>query len=870
MILRLARMLATAAVCLTLGSACAAEVQSQSAPPPPDIPKFVIRHNPIELSQPVRRGKYVEAAGRRAVLMGREEGLFEAWVYPMKIVRDLRLSFTVEGYSYPLDSRDLAELVTVRPECSTITYAHPAFVVRAHLLTPLDEPGSLLLLDVDSNRKVSITVSFLIDLVPMWPAGLGGQYSYWDEDARAFVLSESTGKHSAFIGSPAATRYSAQPAHNLPDSPTQFHIDVDPAYARRNFLPIAVAGGLDSATKVRESYIGLLARASALYEANVAHFSRLRDDFFSLKSPDPELDQAVQWAKVALDTGYVCNPQLGCGQIAGLGLSGTSARPGFGWFFGGDTFINSFAVASIGDFATLRQELAFLRGNQRADGKMMHELSQAGGMIPWFTQYPYGYYHGDTTPLYLVALANYLDHSGDTAFIRESLDSIRKAYQFCLSADTDGDGLMENAKAGLAAIETGALLLGRTSTDVYLAGVSAAAHDAVSRLAGTCGETELASRAAETAGKAFEALNSKYWDSGRKLISFAVTDKGDRSDEVTIWPAFPIALGRFRPEAAAGMLETLADAACATDWGGRMLSNNSKVYDPVSYNNGSVWPFMTGVLGWAEYRTHRPFAGFRRWQQNARLTFVNALGFVPELLSGDFYQAMDTAVPHQLFSSAGVVTPLVKGMLGFAPSASRKTVRLEPHFPARWASAEIRNLKVSSGTIRLTMSRTAGNATFRIESAALGEFSLDFSPGFEPGAVIRRVLVNGRSGSCTAVPGEDVHCPVTMVLSGVDEVRYELEPGLRILEPMDSPSAGETPSSVRILSHGFDPASGRHTIVMQGRSGRNYAVAVQSARKPVSVQGASWVENGAVTALSVEFPAGAADYSTQTVQISMR
>jgi hypothetical protein len=230
-----------ALLCLCLTASANPNVQATADVSQYTIEKFPIADNPIQFSQPVRRGKYIESAGRRAVLMGREEGRFESWVYPMKIVHDLRLTLNVDGYSYPLDSADLAEWITVRPECTTIRYVHPAFVVRAHVFTPLEEPGSLILLDIESNRKVSITVNFLIDLLPMWPGGLGGQYSYWDEDLKAFVLSESLRKHSAIIGSPAATRFSKQPAHNLPDAPTQFYIDV-PGPGPGSIFPPAEAG----------------------------------------------------------------------------------------------------------------------------------------------------------------------------------------------------------------------------------------------------------------------------------------------------------------------------------------------------------------------------------------------------------------------------------------------------------------------------------------------------------------------------------------------------------------------------------------------------------------------------------------------------
>ena len=155
-------------ICLLILTArTAATGAAPAIPSLPTIAKFPIRESPIQLSQPLRRGKYVDAPGRRAALIGREEGVFEAWVYPMKIARELRLTFNVEGYSYPMQAADLAESIAVRPECRTITWSHAAFTVRAHLLTPVEEPGSLILLDVDSSRKMSITVNFLIDLVPM-------------------------------------------------------------------------------------------------------------------------------------------------------------------------------------------------------------------------------------------------------------------------------------------------------------------------------------------------------------------------------------------------------------------------------------------------------------------------------------------------------------------------------------------------------------------------------------------------------------------------------------------------------------------------------------------------------------------------------
>jgi hypothetical protein len=67
------------------------------------------------------------------------------------------------------------------------------------------------------------------------------------------------------------------------------------------------------------------------------------------------LDLAVEWAKVNLDESMVCNPDLGCGLVAGYGLSGAASdRPGFGWFFGGDASINSFEMSAVGQHELVR------------------------------------------------------------------------------------------------------------------------------------------------------------------------------------------------------------------------------------------------------------------------------------------------------------------------------------------------------------------------------------------------------------------------------------------------------------------------------------------------------------------------------------
>lgn len=391
---------------LVVATPCAAADTSTGT-----VPRFTRQANPIALAGAARPTRYVEASGRRAAFLGREDGSFEAWAYPLKILHDFHLSFAVAAYADPIADASVASTVDIRPEAATVRYAHASFTVDATWLVPLNQAGGLVLLDVSTTEPITVYVKFRPDLKPMRPAALGGQYSYWDDTLKAYV-----------------------------NAPSQFAIRITPEIAARGLVPIVITASVEKLDAAKQAYAALLASPERLYRESAAHYKTLRDEMTSIESPDKRFDLAFEWGKVALDKGFVCNPHLGCGLIAGLGPSGTTERPGFGWYFGGDTFINAWAISAYGGLDTVRQSLEFPRKRQRADGKMMHEVSQGAGFIRWFEDYPYGYYHADTTPLYIIAVRDYVRASGDTAFANDFWPSMRKAYDFCVSTDEDGDG----------------------------------------------------------------------------------------------------------------------------------------------------------------------------------------------------------------------------------------------------------------------------------------------------------------------------------------------------------------------------------------------------------------------------------------------
>jgi hypothetical protein len=91
--------------------------------------------------------------------------------------------------------------------------------------------------------------------------------------------------------------------------------------------------------------------------------------------------------------------------------------------------------------------------------------------------------------------------------------------------------------------------------------------------------------------------------------------------------------------------------------------------------------------------------------QNAGLTWSQDLGSVTELLSGEFYQALGRSTAHQLWSSAMVISPILRGMFGLQWDADGHTLSVTPHIPADWTTATIRHLPLGNDNVDLTFTR---------------------------------------------------------------------------------------------------------------------------------------------------------------------
>lgn len=805
------------------------------------IPAFPLEANPLELRRIARPGTPFAKVGRRFAVLGEEGGSFEAWAYPLKLFRSFEFSFLTRGSTTPVRAAEIVRFISVTPEATVLTYTFQSFTVKALFVTPPDEPGALCLLEIDATEPMTVVCGFLPVLQPMWPAGIGGQYARWDDATRAYLISESSKRNHAYVGSPAAAGISYTPAHMLSDHPNQFTIPVpDPHAVRGRYIPIIMAGGRGSRDSVKAVYARLAADPGGHYRRSVEHFRTLRRETMRLTLPDERLALAFEWAKVAYDGLLVDNPDLGRGMVAGLGMSGTSGRPGFGWFFGGDAFINALSMNGYGAYGAVRDALTFMLRWQREDGKMAHELTQATSYVDWFKDYPYAYIHGDTSPFFIVAAHDYVTRTGDLAFLRSAWPALRKAYEWCRSTDEDGDGLMDNARAGLGALEYGSLT--NVRSDIYTGAVWVRAARLMAVLGAPAGDPAFVEPAAGYAGRAEESFRRKFWDARAGQYAYAFDDRGKHVDIVSPWSAVGLMWELGEPSRSALTLAKLNGAELTTDWGIRSLSNRNALYEPLNYNYGAVWPFLTGWVAAAQYRHGFPLQGYNLLTASAEHTFDNALGSVTEVFSGSQNIWPQEAVSHQGFCTGGVTLPLIRGMLGLEGNAIEKTLRFAPAFRADWDSVTLENIRIGECVLTLRYRRGAGSITLE-GTAERGEgYTLAFEPTVGIGGGRPEVFLNGVRLGEAGITDEEEKAIRILRASFPAGPKFLLEfrgvePDVEILPPAVERRTGEPDRGVKVIS--TRRAGGGTDLTLEGLAGKTYTVPIARAAGPLRVEGAA-------------------------------
>ncbi|HEY3991021.1 MAG TPA: hypothetical protein VGM02_17105 [Acidobacteriaceae bacterium] len=816
-----------------------AHAQSWLAP----LEGFTPAQSALRIERHAEPEKPFTVAGECGAFMGQQDGQFEAWLFPVKILSHMRIQAQVEGYDVPIDVNALAAEIDVEPDHTTITYSHIAFTLRETFFAthcgPQDphkaSTGAIAVFALDSIRPTTLTFSFTPEVKPMWPAPqLGNADAGWMPlnphapnpltQPGWYMLHTDWPELAAAVAMPGTLPGILAPYQERPKFyPTQLILHYDPKADRGKAYPLLMAVGRTreaaSAASLEAALRELNTQALTLYQQTADYYAHFFDTRTTVDTPDAAFNDDFRWAAISIDQLRVRHGNE-TGLAAGFYSSGDSARPGFGWFFGRDSLYTIYAINDYGDFALTRTELEFLIARQRADGKMPHEYAQTADTVDWASM-PYEYAAADSTPLFLMAMEDYLDASGDTAFLAKNWPAVEKAWEFEHTHDTDGDGIYDNSQ-GTGWVES--WIPKMPHQEIYLALLDQQASGAMARLASRMQKPETASQAGGREKNIATKIPQEYTQR-KGIYAFSYNGTEGVDNTATIYPAVAWWDGHAELPRSDEMFARWASDEFSTDWGTRDVGDHEAIYDPISYHQGSVWPLFTGWTSVAEYRTGHTLSGYAHLMQTANLTTAQDLGAVTELLSGDFFTPFGRSTTHQLWSSAMVVIPAVRGIFGVTLDAAAHTITVDPRLPAQWARATLHNLHLGDQSIELHFERAADGWVIRAQ-----------------GKDSNSVTLKSTTAGAKVLAGGVLQVPTPAVEVGMD---YGADAAL--------PLPGARTAMLKVLRQEQGPRS--LTLLLEAQASSTQTLFLRQGEKRTRLT----VEGGVVTPdgkLEVHFPKG--------------
>jgi len=274
-----------------------------------------------------------------------------------------------------------------------------------------------------------------------------------------------------------------------------------------------------------------------------------------------------------------------------------------------------------------------------------------------------------------------------------------------------------------------------------------------------------------------------------------------------------------------------------------------------------VWPLFTGWASVSEYRNHRAFPAYANLRANALLALDGSLGHVTEVLSGDYYQPLSTSSPHQIWSAAMVVSPLLRGMFGLEVDAAKKTLTFAPHVPADWTSFHVGNVRVGDAVLNLRYRKTLTEITLEVTRTG-GECTIDFRPALSPRASVLGAELNGQRVEYRAAAHQgDQHVETRFAVpQGASTLRIHVKNDFGVSYASTLPPLGATSRGLRVISETWSGERDRLELEFTGAAGKGYEMAVWNPGQIESVEGAQLVKkDGEAAKIQVQFPATTSD-----------
>jgi hypothetical protein len=164
----------------------------------------------------------------------------------------------------------------------------------------------------------------------------------------------------------------------------------------------------------------------------------------------------------------------------------------------------------------------------------------------------------------------------------------------------------------------------------------------------------------------------------------------------------------------------------------------------------------------AEFRAGQAIPARQHLYQDLLLTWAQDLGACTELLSGAFYQPLGRSSSHQLWSSAMVLTPAIRGLLGLNWDANGK-LTITPNLPPDWDHVHVHSDKIDVEIRRengvLAITYNGQRSTLPLPPVEIDVDHVAPDPGAETGQ-IKALFQDAHSVTFEAMGGTNYDLPL--------------------------------------------------------------------------------------------------------------
>ncbi|HEX2425867.1 MAG TPA: amylo-alpha-1,6-glucosidase [Actinomycetota bacterium] len=420
---------------------------------------------------------------------------------------------------------------------------------------------------------------------------------------------------------------------------------------------------------------------------------------------------------------------------------------GIPWYvtiFGRDAMIASHQILSVNP-APAREVLQLLGAHQGTEvddwrdeepGKILHEVRQGelarAGIVP---HTPY-YGSVDSTPWFLILLAQYFRWTGDLDLVRRLRPNAEAALRWMDEyGDIDADGFVEYHTRSVRGIRNQGWKDSHDSIvhadgrlaepPIALSEVQAYVYLAKSRIADVflaLGDDRRAQTLVVEAEELRRRYNEAFWMEDERFFAAALDADKRQVGTVMSNPGHGLYCGIVDDDKAALLAKRLLAPDMFSGWGIRTMSKSAAAYNPMSYHNGSVWPHDNALIA----------AGLKRYgfarstNRVATALFDAAIEAdylrLPELFCGFTRRTPNRPVSYPVACSpqawaAGSPFLMLQAMLGISARAHENLLTVnKPHLPTWLNTVEVRNLSIGSSRISLVFRREGEITSFSLLS----------------------------------------------------------------------------------------------------------------------------------------------------------